>query len=134
MMTNQSTQRARRVTWATLFIAGFALAACGQQGSSQTATATAAAPAATTPAATATPATLKIYNTTCHTCHSSPASGAPQLGDSKAWAPRIAQGKDTVIDHAINGYKGMPPMGMCMQCTEDDFIALTEYMSGAKLQ
>ncbi|MBE0763098.1 cytochrome c5 family protein, partial [Escherichia coli] len=49
------------------------------------------------------------------------ASGAPLTGDAAAWAPRLAQGIDTLLDHSINGYKGMPPMGMCMQCSEEQF-------------
>ena len=79
------------------------------------------------------PAILKIYNSTCSNCHGKPGTGAPQALDTKAWAPRMAQGKEIVVNHIINGYQGMPPMGMCMQCSEDDFSALTEYMSGAKL-
>jgi cytochrome c5 len=104
-----------------------ALAACGNQES-----AAPVAPVALAPAAN--PAVQKIYDSTCKSCHGSPASGAPQAGDAKAWAPRIAQGKDVVLGHIINGYQRMPPMGMCMQCSEDDFAAVTEYMSGAKLQ
>ena len=108
------------------------LAACGsgQDGKS-------AAPAAATSAAppvAATPAIQKIYDTTCSNCHGKPGTGAPQAGDAKAWAPRVAQGREIVLNHIINGYKGMPPMGMCMQCSEDDFVAVTETMSGAKLQ
>ena len=128
MKTNGSSNLTNRTVWAVLLIAGISLGACGHSGQQQSSI---TAPA---PAAEATPATLKIYNTTCHTCHANPSSGAPQLGDSKAWTPRLAQGKDTVLDHVINGYKGMPPMGMCMQCTEDDFTAVTEYMSGTRLQ
>ncbi len=106
------------------------LAACGG-GSSAPAQSTAAA---ATPPPAAAPAVMKIYEQTCHNCHSMPASGAPQAGDKNAWAPRVAQGRDTLIDHSINGYKSMPPMGTCTACTEDDFVALIEYMSGAKLK
>jgi len=38
-------------------------------------------------------------------------AGAPKAGDKKAWAPRIAQGYDTLVKHATEGYKGMPPKG-----------------------
>jgi cytochrome c5 len=106
------------------------LAACGGGNSGQSPAPQAAA--ALPPAAS--PAVQKIYDTTCKTCHGTPASGAPQAGDAKAWAPRLAQGKDTVLGHIISGYRKMPPMGLCMQCTEDDFVAVTEYMSGGKLQ
>ncbi len=47
-------------------------------------------------------------------------------------APRLAQGIDTLLDHSINGYKGMPPMGMCMQCSEEQFRALIDFMSAAQ--
>jgi cytochrome c5 len=108
--------------------ATLALAACGSGEAPQSA----AAPAA--PAAAAAPAVLNTYEHTCRNCHSVPASGAPQLADAKAWAPRLAQGRETLLDHAINGYKAMPPMGTCTACSEQDFTALIEYMSGSQLK
>ncbi len=103
------------------------LAACGSGQDGKSAVSAPPPPAAN-------PAIQKIYGSTCSACHGKPGTGAPQAGDVKAWAPRVAQGKEVVTGHIINGYKGMPPMGMCMQCSEDDFIAVTEYMSGARLQ
>ena len=76
----------------------------------------------------------KTYDTTCKTCHEDPASGAPRSGDAKAWASVVKQAKSVVIDHVVNGYKKMPPMGMCMHCTEADFVALTEHMAVAELR
>lgn len=108
------------------------LGACGK-GAAPAAPAASATPQAAL-AAPADPKVAKIFGSTCRSCHAVPASGAPQAGDAQAWAPRVAQGKDTVLNHIINGYKGMPPMGMCMQCSEDDFVAVTEWMSGGKLQ
>jgi cytochrome c5 len=120
---------ARRGICALVAIAGFSLAACG--GGKPASTTPAVSPA---PAAAVTPAVLKIYEQTCHNCHAVPASGAPQIGDAKAWAPRLAQGRETLLNHSINGFKGMPPMGTCTQCTEQDFASLIEYMSGAQLK
>lgn len=107
------------------------LSACGgKPGAASSAEAAAAA----TPTVAASPATLKLYEQTCRNCHAVAASGAPQTGDLKAWAPRVAQGREILLDHSINGYKGMPPMGTCTQCTEADFVALIEYMSGTALK
>lgn len=57
----------------------------------------------------------KLYNTTCKTCHETGLLGAPKSGDKANWAPRIAQGKDTLYKHAIEGFTGksgtMPPKG-----------------------
>ena len=47
-----------------------------------------------------------VYEGLCHSCHTAGVAGAPKLGDKAAWAPRLAQGLDTLVKHAINGYKG----------------------------
>nr|WP_248798349.1 c-type cytochrome [Pseudomonas sp. MWU13-2105] len=78
-------------------------------------------------------ALARIYETSCKLCHSNPASGAPLTGDAQAWLPRVAQGSDTLLDHMINGHKGMPPMGLCMQCSEEQFLGLAAFMSGQKI-
>lgn len=118
-----------RIALSLSLSAALLLAACGG-GSS----APAPSASAMTPPPAAAPAVMKIYEQTCHNCHSMPASGAPQAGDKNAWAPRIAQGREALLDHSINGYKSMPPMGTCTACTENDFTALIEYMSGSQLK
>jgi cytochrome c5 len=50
------------------------------------------------------------------------------MGDAAAWAPRIAQGMDTLLTHATNGLNAMPPKGLCMECSADDLKAVIEYM------
>ncbi|UXI70763.1 c-type cytochrome [Tahibacter amnicola] len=53
-----------------------------------------------------------IYDNLCGACHTAGVSGAPKMGDKADWGPRIAQGTDVVIKHAIEGYtgtKGMMP-------------------------
>ena len=75
------------------------------------------------------PALQAVYDRSCKTCHSSPATGAPQSGDAAAWAARAAQGTDVLLDHTINGYKAMPPLGACMDCDEEQFRALIAHMA-----
>jgi len=75
--------------------------------------AAAAAPAATATAANATPAAgaqaagggegATVYQQVCSVCHAPGIAGAPKVGDAAAWAPRIAQGKATLYDHALHG-------------------------------
>ncbi|WP_438868123.1 c-type cytochrome [Pseudomonas sp. L1(2025)] len=79
------------------------------------------------------PALAQVYDTSCKLCHANPAAGAPLAGDKAAWSPRVAQGADTLLDHSINGYNGMPPMGLCMQCSEEQFLALISFMAGVQL-
>ncbi len=69
-----------------------------------------------------------VYNTACTACHSSGAGGAPVVGDAGAWSDRIAQGSDTLYLHAIEGLNGMPAMGLCMDCSEDEIKLAVDYM------
>lgn len=52
-----------------------------------------------------------VYKAACAACHESGAAGAPRFGDAAAWGPRIAQGQETVVSHAINGIRAMPAKG-----------------------
>jgi cytochrome c5 len=69
-----------------------------------------------------------VYGTFCIACHSSGVGGAPITGNADNWAPRIAQGKDVMIGHAINGFNAMPARGACMDCTDDEIIAAIDHM------
>ncbi|HTT09555.1 MAG TPA: c-type cytochrome [Burkholderiaceae bacterium] len=52
-----------------------------------------------------------VYNVTCAACHGTGAAGAPKAGDAAAWAPRIKEGFETLLKHATEGFKAMPPKG-----------------------
>jgi cytochrome c5 len=81
------------------------------------------------------PALEPVYQRSCSVCHSNAATtGAPLARDRGAWAPRIAQGREVLLDHTINGFNGMPPMGACADCTEEQYVALIEYMANAKIK
>lgn len=96
---------------------------------------TAASAAATTTTATATPVSAdageKLFSSVCATCHTAGLMGAPKLSDKAAWAPRIAQGKDTLYKHAIGGYQGksgvMPARGGS-QASDEEVKAAVDYM------
>lgn len=77
----------------------------------------------------------QVYNNVCIACHSPPGvGGAPALGDAEAWAPRIAQGMETLIDHALNGFSGasgiMPRRGQRLDLSDEEVIGAVEYMVG----
>jgi cytochrome c5 len=118
----------RLIFLASAFGAAALLCACGDHGTVNRVSAAPPAEAALSPELQA------VYNRSCKNCHAVPASGAPQSGDAPAWAPRIAQGADILLEHTFNGYKSMPPLGACMDCGEKQYRALIEYMSGAPLK
>jgi cytochrome c5 len=78
----------------------------------------------------ATDAGQKIYQAACFACHGTGAAGAPKLGDSALWAPRIAKGKAALYASAMNGIPGtgMMPKGACAACSEADLNAAVDYM------
>ncbi|WP_321787579.1 c-type cytochrome [Paraburkholderia sp. J94] len=53
----------------------------------------------------------QVYQAVCSACHSSGAAGAPKFGNAGDWAPRIAQGYDTLWHTALSGKGAMPPRG-----------------------
>lgn len=71
-----------------------------------------------------------IYRKTCIGCHLTGAANAPKLGDSAAWAPRIAKGKQALYDSSFNGIAGtaMVARGSCGDCSDDDLKAAVDYM------
>jgi len=75
------------------------------------------------------PDIAKIYERSCKSCHTLAETGAPLTGDTAAWAPRMAKGMDTLLDNVINGSEGMPPLGLCMDCSASDFEALIHFMA-----
>jgi len=79
-------------------------------------------------ASTETATGMETYKTACFACHGTGAAGAPKLGDSAAWSARIAQGDDILLDHALKGFKGMPPKGGRMDLSDDVIAAAVDYM------
>lgn len=70
----------------------------------------------------------ETYQSACFACHGTGAAGAPKLGDKAAWKSRISQGKSKLYDHAINGFKGMPPKGGRGDLSDDTVNAVVDYM------
>lgn len=52
-----------------------------------------------------------VYKLACTACHALGVAGAPKTGDKAAWAPRLKLGYDTLVKHAVEGFKTMPAKG-----------------------
>ena len=54
------------------------------------------------------------------------------MSDKAAWAPRVAQGMDTLLKHAIEGFTGntgvMPAKGGNPALTDEQMRATVEWM------
>lgn len=89
--------------------------------------ATATANAATANPSAAAAAAPALYAQICSACHIAGVAGAPKLADKVAWAPRIAQGVDTLTASVIKGKGAMPPKGGS-NASEADIKAVVTYM------
>jgi cytochrome c5 len=75
------------------------------------------------------------YETACAACHGAGIAGAPKVGDKGAWGPRVAQGKDTLYKHAIEGFTGksgvMPAKGARTDWPDDVIKQAVDHMLAA---
>jgi cytochrome c5 len=73
----------------------------------------------------------KVFDKTCGLCHGAGTGGAPRPGDKANWAPRIAQGTETLYKHALEGFGGaagyMPARGGAT-VSDADVKAGVDYM------
>ncbi len=72
-----------------------------------------------------------IFEKLCGACHVSGAGGSPKL-EKAVWAPRVAQGVDTLVKHAIEGYTGsagvMPARGGNAALNDEQVRATVQWM------
>lgn len=52
-----------------------------------------------------------VYKAQCTACHAAGLLGAPKSGDAAAWGPRLTQGYETLLTHALNGKGAMGAQG-----------------------
>lgn len=120
------------------------LAGCGDKKPEPAAAAAApaafSAPAAPAPAAAPAPENelgKSVFGKTCAMCHAAGVAGAPKPGDKADWGPRIAQGKDTLYKHAIDGFTGakgmMPAKGGAANLSDAEVKAAVDYMADKSL-
>jgi cytochrome c5 len=71
-----------------------------------------------------------VFEKNCNACHAAGVMGAPKVGDRGDWAPRIAQGTNTLYEHAIKGIRGMPAKGGNASLSDDEVKAAVDYVVG----
>lgn len=118
--------------------AALLLAGCGRSGGDVASPSTAAPPKfverdVPTPSDPMLALGQQVYRGDCYNCHDLGKKGAPRLADGAAWSPRLAQGTDILIRHAIEGYYGpagdeMPARGGNDALTDADVAAAVRYM------
>ncbi|MCC8998730.1 MAG: c-type cytochrome [Candidatus Contendobacter sp.] len=72
----------------------------------------------------------EVYNKVCAACHAVGVLNAPKVGAKDQWEPRVAQGLDTLVTHAVTGIRAMPAKGGNPALTEDNIRESIVYMLG----
>jgi cytochrome c5 len=70
----------------------------------------------------------EVVASTCATCHSTGARGAPRIGDSKAWSKLAAGGLSGLSKSALKGIRDMPPHGGDPTLTDTEIERAITYM------
>jgi len=69
-----------------------------------------------------------IYLTTCSSCHSQNAPGAPQLAKKSDWIERLKKDRKALYDTTMQGKNGMPEKGFCEDCTREEIVRAVNFM------
>lgn len=74
----------------------------------------------------------EVFNKVCFQCHASDSVtlGSPKITNEKQWAPRIAKGKKSLLQSAINGLNNMPARGGDTTLTNEELERAIVYMTG----
>jgi cytochrome c5 len=70
----------------------------------------------------------KVYDTVCTVCHTAGVANAPKPGDKAAWAPRLKQGSDALVQSVIKGKGAMPPKAGNPALSEAEIRAAIDFM------
>ena len=71
----------------------------------------------------------QVVETVCAACHATGALNAPKIGDKDAWAKRLAQGYETLTQHAVKGLRQMPPRGGNPDLSDTELARAVAYMA-----
>ena len=73
----------------------------------------------------------EVVQAACAACHASGAMGAPKIGDKGAWGPRLSQGYETLVKHAIEGIRMMPARGGNPDLSDTEVARAVAHMANA---
>jgi len=73
----------------------------------------------------------EVYKAVCLMCHQAGMLNAPKFGDTQAWAPRIAQGYEVLVQHALKGIRSMPAKGGNASLSDAEVAGAVLYMTNS---
>ena len=73
-----------------------------------------------------------IYKKYCSNCHQGGLVNSPVLGKIEDWEDRLEAGREALVESVRTGIPpGMPKMGSCRNCTDEELENAVDYMLSA---
>ena len=72
-----------------------------------------------------------VYEIACSVCHQAGLAGAPIFGNSSSWGERKNKTLEELTYNVKNGLRGMPSMGLCLNCSTSELEEAVQYMLNA---
>lgn len=72
----------------------------------------------------------QVVRETCVLCHGEGLGGAPRIGSTRDWRPRLRAGLDGLLRSASQGKGAMPARGGAPDLTDAELRAAIAYMAG----
>jgi cytochrome c5 len=69
-----------------------------------------------------------VYNQNCAMCHAVGLANSPKFADKTDWAPRVATGRDALLNSALKGKGVMPPKAGNPKLTDEEVAAALDHM------
>jgi len=73
----------------------------------------------------------EVVKAVCSMCHGAGLMNSPKIGDKEAWKPRVAQGYDTLVSHAVQGIRAMPAKGGNASLSDAEVAGAVKFMANA---
>ena len=70
----------------------------------------------------------QIVQMQCSKCHQQGVGGAPKIGDTQAWIPRLKNGLEATVRSAANGHGAMPARGGMVDISDAELRNAISYM------
>ncbi len=65
---------------------------------------------------------VQHYCANCHALKPIIPLGAPRIGQSLDWDPRVKRGLDSLFKHTSEGFNAMPARGGCFECSDQQLM------------
>ena len=72
----------------------------------------------------------QVVRETCALCHAEGVGGAPRIGSTREWRPRLRAGLEGLLRSASQGKGAMPARGGVPDLTDAELRAAIAYMAG----